>query len=101
MSQYATRVTYIDSTSGAVELNGGDSVAIHNVLVQNTTTSDVDFTFTQGSVKGDITITVAVITVSGNTSNGEWNPCAIFDKGFRIAALSSGTSVTVSWRPGI
>lgn len=101
MSGYATQVTYLDSSSGITQLNGGDSVAIHNVLVQNTTASPVDITFTQGTAKGDGSTTVAAITVGGDESNAEWHPMAIFDKGFRIPALPSGSSMTICWRPGI
>lgn len=100
MSQYATVVTRLDSTSGVTQLNGGDSVAIHNVLYTNTTAAPIDVAFTQGSLKGTITTGVADITAPADDS-GEWNPMAIFDKGFRIPALTSGLILTISWRPGV
>lgn len=97
---YATVVTRLDSTSGVTQLNGGDSVAVHNVLVANSTGGAVDIAFTQGSVKGTITIGVGDITCGADTS-AEWNPGAIFDKGFRVPALASGVVVTITWRPGV
>jgi len=100
MSHYGTVVTRLDSTSGVTQLNGGDSVAVHNVLVANSTAGAVDIAFTQGSVKGDITVGVGDVTVPADNST-EWNPHAIFDKGFRVPALASGVVVTISWRPGV
>lgn len=100
MSHYATRVTHLTSASGATELNDGNSLSIHNILIQNTTAAAVDITFTQATPAGDGTTTVGAITVGADTST-EWNPGAIFDKGFTVPALGAGVTVTVSWRPGI
>lgn len=100
MSHYATQVTRLTSSSGATQLNSGDSVAVHNVMIANTTNGIIDQDFTQGSVKGDGSTAVGSVTIPADSSV-EWNPMAIFDKGFRIPALTSGVIVTISWRPGV
>lgn len=100
MGNYATIVTRLDSTSGVTQLNDGDSVAVHNVMAANTTAGVIDVAFTQGSLKGDITVGVADITLPADNTV-EWNPVAIFDKGFRVPLLAAGVVVTISWRPGV
>jgi hypothetical protein len=102
MSHYATRVSYLTSASSASdrELNEGQSLSVHNVIVQNTTAAAVDLSFTQSTPAGDGTTVVGGITVSADDSY-EWNPHAIFDKGFTVPALGAGVNVTVSWRPGV
>jgi hypothetical protein len=97
---YATQVTHLDSTSGVTQLNGGDSVSIHSIVVTNTSGSAVTITFTQGSAKGTITTTTLILVVA-NGDSMPYNPDAIFDKGFRVPALAANTTVTIAWRPGV
>lgn len=95
---YATRVTVVQNSDGATELNNGDSVYVHKVLVANSSASPVDQTFTESDDLGSTSTLVGQLTVPANDSE-DWEPYAVFDTGFRVAGPASDVVVTVTWRP--
>lgn len=97
---YATRVTRIANGDGDVQLGftAGDAVYVHSILVANASGSTITQNFTQGTRAGDGSTNVTTITVGANDSE-DWNPCASYDKGFRIPEPAASVVVTVSWRP--
>lgn len=97
---YATKVSHFPASGGAAELDDGQPVAVHTVLIANSSAGVVDISFTQSTPAGDGTTVVGIITVPANDSL-EWDPYAMFDKGFTVPAMAADVTCTVTWRPGV
>jgi len=104
-SIYGTRVTVVQNGDGAgVEINSGQPCAIHNVHIANAAAGAAQaFTFTETTTAGGaIANEVGAMSIAATGGSDDWNPEAIFDKGFRVGQEpAAGTFITVVWRPGV
>lgn len=94
----ATRVTRVANGDGNVELDSGNAVQVMAFIIANASGAAVTYSPTQGSVAGDGSTAVTTITVGASDSE-DFNPDAVYDKGFRLPEPAANVVVTVSWRP--
>lgn len=95
-SQLATKVRYLTSADGAVELESGQSLIVHGIIV-SANGGAVTQTFTESSVKGDTSNIIASISVlSGDTCVWDSN-IWLADKGLAVTPVTNAR-ITIVYR---